>query len=385
MTGAPSIDFSEVINIRQRLHAMAEVSGEETETAGYVRQLLEETGPDELLTEVGGNGIIAGYHGEEKGEVLMFRAELDALPIPETITPEYASENKGKSHKCGHDGHMAILIGLARKLQARRPQKGKVYLLFQPAEETGEGAEWVIRDSRFKKCNPDYVFALHNLPGYDENTVILRDDVFASASTGFIARLKGQTSHAGHPEDGNSPAPAFSSLIDALNTLPSRCSGLNEAALVTVIHARLGEVAFGTTPGYAEVMATLRAHSDELLEQMLQTAQMVAEGTAGAWGLELESERTEHFKAVVNNSSANELIRQSIKQNGLEELNIEEPFPWSEDFGRFTELYPGALLGLGAGIDHPQLHHRKYDFPDQLIEKGVALFSGIVDNQLGGG
>ena len=380
-----SIDIDEIKGIRQRLHSLAEVAGEESETADYVQQVLKKTKPDHIQTGIGGNGIIATYNGGEEGEELMFRAELDALPIPETITPKYASVNKGKSHKCGHDGHMAIILGLAHLLEKKRPQKGKIHLLFQPAEETGQGAQWMLDDPQLGDYQPDYVFALHNLPGYNRNTVVVRDDIFASASTGFIARLEGKTSHAGHPEDGNSPAPAVSTLIDALNSLPTRCAGLNAAALVTVIHARLGEVAFGTTPGYAEVMATIRAHRDEHLDNMLQTAQMVAEGTAASWGLMLETETTEHFKAITNNNEANDLIRKSAGNIGCEVFKKETPFPWSEDFGRFTETFKGALFGIGAGEKQYQLHHRQYDFPDEILENGIRIFSGIIDDRLNGG
>lgn len=380
-----SIDIDKVKGIRQKLHSIAELSGEEEQTARYVEKLLKETGADNIQSGIGGNGIIATYLGtDEEGEEIMFRAELDALPIPETINPDYASVKKGTSHKCGHDGHMAILLGLAELLKQQRPKKGKVHLLFQPSEETGQGAQWMIEDPEFQAYQPDFIFALHNLPGYKQNTILLRDEIFASASTGFIARLEGKTSHAGHPEDGNSPAPAISSLIDAFNSLPSRCTSLHRAALVTVIHARLGEVAFGTTPGYGEVMATMRSYYDEDLENMLQTAQMVAEGTAGAWGLHLETETTENFKAVTNDAEANALIRNSAGNYGSEFLQRETPFPWSEDFGRFTELFKGALFGIGSGEKHPQLHHRQYDFPDAIIEKGMRIFSGIIDERLNG-
>ena len=375
-------NLKKIYAIRHNLHQIAEISGEEKKTAKYIEKELKKLKPDHLESGIGGYGIIATFEGSHAGPELLFRAELDALPIPETLQLEYGSQKEGQSHKCGHDGHMAIVMGLAAYLSQNRPEHGKVHVMFQSAEETGEGAQWMLDDKKLNAYTPDYVFALHNLPGYPKGSVILREDVFASASVGFIARLEGQTSHAGHPEDGNSPAPAISSLIDAFNSLPSRCVGLNKAGLVTVIHARLGKVAFGTTPGEGEVMATLRAHYNEDLDRMIETAQAVSQGTADAWGLDLKTDFTEGFRAVINNSEANALIQKSSKRFGEQIITRENPFPWSEDFGRFTEKYNGALFGLGAGEKQPQLHSRKYDFPDEIIPDGVAVFTGIVDEML---
>lgn len=382
MTDTLNINRDELISIRQHLHSIAEVSGEEKQTVAYIEEQLKALEPDQIVTGVAEYGIVATFDGKQSGPELLFRAELDGLPIPETINLSYGSKREGKSHKCGHDGHMAILLGLARQLSGKRPEQGKVHVMFQSAEETGQGAQWMLDDKKFDSFNPDFVFALHNLPGFPKGTVVLKDAVFASASTGFIARLEGQTSHAGHPEDGNSPAQAVSSMIDSLSVLPTRCVGLNRAALSTVIHARLGNVAFGTTPGSAEVMATLRAHQSEDLDRMVDTAQTISRGIAETWGLELETETVEEFRAVTNDEKANEIIRTVCRDSGLKITEMDEPFPWSEDFGRFTEKFTGALAGLGAGEKQPQLHSRNYDFPDEIIEEGITLFFGIVNHLL---
>ena len=151
---------------RRDLHAHPEISGEEKETAKRVLAVLNTLKPDALLTEVGGTGILATFGTDEKGPQVMVRCELDALPIQEVNTFGHKSVNKGVSHKCGHDGHATILTGLAEKLAAKRPAKGRVHLLYQPAEENGAGAAAVLKDPRMQDKHFDLVLALHNLPGY---------------------------------------------------------------------------------------------------------------------------------------------------------------------------------------------------------------------------
>ncbi|MEX0681458.1 MAG: amidohydrolase [Balneolales bacterium] len=378
------MNFSE---IRKRLHTMAEIAHQENKTAAFVAQVLHEAGMDEVQVGIGGNGILATVKGKEAGPVVLFRAELDALPIAEAIDIPHASNKKSISHKCGHDGHMAILLGLAHELNRHPVKRGMVHLLFQPAEETGEGAHRMFEDQRMSEISPDYVFALHNLPGYPVNTVLLRDDIFAAGSMGLIVRLTGNTAHAAHPENAISPSSAVAALIHDWQALPQTIIPFDRAGLVTIIHAHIGERAFGTTPGYAELMATIRAHEPDDLKKLGKRAMKLAESTASLWKLKIEQEWTEVFQPTRNDPEAVAMVEKvahNIIKNNSRDLiqevrRVERPFSWSEDFGHFTERYSGALFGLGAGVDHPHLHDSQYDFPDELLETGMTLFSGIID------
>jgi amidohydrolase len=277
---------------------------------------------------------------------------------------------------------MAIVAGLALQLQQNRPASGSVVLLFQPSEETGEGARRVLDDPQFEQIVPDHVFALHNLPGFPLGQVIVRDGVFASASTGFKASLTGHTSHAAEPEAGNSPAIAIAELIHGISSLPQFRTSLHEAAQATVIHARLGKAAFGTSPGEGEVMATLRSHTADVMDRLSAEAGSLAEGIAGAHGLKVATSCTEVFPSTVNNADSVAVVSAVANELGFDVRHQEIPFAWSEDFGHFTSQYKGALFGLGSGEDHPVLHHPDYDFPDDLIEPGVELFMGIIHQLL---
>jgi len=374
------INQSALSEFRHSLHQNPELSGEEAETALRLTRFLEKYSPDEILTGLGGHGLAFIFKGRSDGPTVLIRSELDALPIEESNNFNYRSMTAGVSHKCGHDGHMAIVAGLAPLLSARRPARGRVVLLFQPAEETGAGAAAMIADPNFQQIMPDYAFALHNLPGYPRGEVIVKPGEFSCASKGLIIRLRGKCAHSAHPGDGKSPAKAMCRIITGLmemNAAP------RENTWVTVIHARLGEVAFGTTPGEAEVMATLRSETALGLEGLDQKALQLVADAANESGLEFVTDYCEVFPVSTNNPEAVKRIISAAKKLSVGVINMEKPHRWSEDFGRFSALCKGAMFGIGAGEDVPQLHTTNYDFPDGLITRGITLFHHIVRDLLG--
>lgn len=375
--------MTELVKLRQLLHSNPELSGSEESTSHLVRSFIENCKPDQLITGIGGFGLAAVFNGHKAGERVLLRCELDALPIPETVELPHGSRVEGASHKCGHDGHMAIMAGVAMSMRGRRPERGSVVLLFQPSEETGEGAELVLNDPEYDEIRPDYVFALHNLPGFDLGKIILRDDTFASASSGLAIDLKGKTSHAAEPQKGKSPALAIAQLIEGISSIPQFHTPLHETAQATIIHAKLGEVAFGTSPGHAEVMATLRSHSQETMHITMEKSIALAERIAAAYDLECATAVMQPFPATVNDPESTAVIRTAARELGMETHELEVPFAWSEDFGHFTAKHKGALFGLGAGKKQPALHHPEYDFPDDLIDHGVSIFTKIIHSLLG--
>jgi amidohydrolase len=367
-----------ITQLRHDLHQYPEVSGNETETARLIVQHLQQYSPSQLLTGLGGTGVAAVFEGRDpEGPVVLFRAELDALPIAETSNPGYKSKQEGMGHQCGHDGHMAILTGLGSLLHQHQPATGKVVLLYQPAEETGAGAWEVLQEERFKALQPDYVFALHNLPGLPLHQVVVRQDVFAAASTGMIVELQGKSSHAAEPEKGLNPGLAMAEIVLAFNQIAQQKDRFQDLALLTVIHARLGEVAFGTNPGFATIMATLRSYQPADLQKMKALTEQAVTQIARKHNLTHQIRFVEEFPATVNHTVAVQLVRQAAQKLGLELQEAAQPFRWSEDFGHFTHIYKGALFGLGSGAAQPQLHHSDYDFPDALIPTGAAVFFTI--------
>lgn len=371
--------LDELTELRHRLHAMAEVSGEEQQTSEHIADFLESTDPDQLQTGIGGNGILATYESGSEGPHILVRCELDALPISDDLEAEYRSETDGVGHKCGHDGHMAMICGVAKLLQQEPLKSGKVTLLFQPAEETGEGAKRIIEDEHFQELDLDYCFALHNLPGFEKHQIVLRKEVFAAASVGLIVDFQGNTAHAAHPEEGKSPALAMAQTVQAFSSAPQFYSPLEKAAKVTVINANLGERAFGTSPGRATVMATLRTYDGDLLERLKEKCLEIAERTAETYELSVDHEWVEPFPATINSESGYKLVKTAAEKLEYDIHEKSSPFSWSEDFGHFTAEIPGAMFGLGIGKDHPALHAEAYDFEDEVIPNGVSMFMQIIN------
>ena len=370
---------NELVELRHSLHREPELSGKENRTAEVIRDYLQHKKPDRLLCGIGGNGILAVFEGTEPGAEILLRCDMDAVPVNEQLDISYISTRPGVAHKCGHDGHMAIMAGVASRLSETSPVKGRVLLLFQPGEETGSGARMVLEDEEFKRFHPDLAIALHNLPGFSSGSVVTGTGPFAEASRGFIARLQGKSSHAGEPLLGINPAPAVASLIRDFGQMCAHDRGI----LVTLIHVTIGEAAFGTSPGEAVLMATLRAPTGELMEYLSESVLELVRNTSRKHRLKVRTEWTEEFPATVNSPGADSLIRSSAESLGLDVISLQKPFPWSEDFGHFTADFQGALFGLGAGSDSPPLHNPMYDFPDQLIETGVSLFMKIIERTVG--
>ncbi|WP_052161791.1 amidohydrolase [Hoeflea sp. BAL378] len=367
----------ELVAFRRELHQMPEVSGDEAATALRVAEFLTSLHPDRLVTGLGGHGVAAVFDSGQPGPSALFRCELDALPIREISTSAWRSQIDGKAHLCGHDGHTAIVAGLATALAGRRPARGRVIVLFQPAEETGAGAAAVIADPNFTELRPDYAFALHNLPGLPLGVAGIRQGASNFASEGLRIRLEGKTAHASQPENGKSPAAALCALVSGLPGLPAEMGLDSNQSLVTLVHARLGEAAFGIAPGEADVWATLRSVSDELQSRLMQAARDVAVETAKSHGLALDLGTEDRFAACHNDPEATACVERAFQAEGVPVVAIDQPFRWSEDFGLFGSVSKSALFVLGAGVDTPRLHNPDYDFPDALIPLGARLFERI--------
>ncbi|WP_149778335.1 amidohydrolase [Roseovarius litoreus] len=376
-------DIADLTALRRDLHRHPEVSGHEAQTARRILTALDAQAPDDILTDLGGHGIAAIYQGTDPGPTVLFRAELDALPIQELSESPHRSAYPGTGHLCGHDGHMTILMGLARLLSRQRPARGRVVLLFQPAEETGAGAQAVIADPQFDTVSPDFAFSLHNMPGLPLGHVGLAEGPVNCASRGLLARLTGKTAHASEPENGTSPMAALCTLMPALTALGHGTTQDADFALVTVTHANLGAAAFGIAPGEATIMATLRTLTDDRMDALCSTALDLLHHTATQHGLTADHGFQDIFLHSENHPEATAHIRKALDALGMSHDGSGLPMRASEDFGRFCHSAKAAMLFLGAGADHAALHNPDYDFPDDLIPIGTRIFARIARDLLG--
>ena len=376
-------DLHELTAFRRELHRFPEISGEEEQTSLRIKDALSKLNPTEIITELGGYGVAAVFDTGIAGPSVLFRAELDALPITETTTFDWTSEVEGKSHLCGHDGHMTMLLGLGRLLKHSPVASGRVILMFQPAEEDGSGARAVIADPKFSTLKPDWAFAIHNEPGITFGMVATRDGLINCASRGMNITFNGKTAHAAEPELAHSPVRAISTIAQTVPGLMHGSESDDDFKLVTVTHMSIGEATFGITPGRGSIYLTLRTAQDDVLASLVHDIMVLIDRLCEEDMLTYSVEFCDDFAASINHPDA-----VSIARSAMDKLNITHnednlPMRASEDFGMFGHTAKAAMLCLGPGAESASLHHPDYDFNDDLTPIGASLFYQIATDLLG--
>ncbi|MFD2531833.1 amidohydrolase [Gracilimonas halophila] len=375
-------DLQDFINLRRTLHRYPELSKQEYETSKRISEFMKQFEPDEEIP-VAGTGKMFVFEGSEAAETIVFRCELDALPIQErSPNLAYRSSIDGVAHLCGHDGHMAIIAYLGKLISENRPKKGKAVLLFQPAEETDLGAKDVVQSPEFHALSPDYMFALHNIPGQAKNKVLVKEGTFAAASCGMTINLQGRTSHAAEPEKGNPPYPAAHKIIEEIQELTRSKTGFSNHVISTLIYIRMGEISFGVSPSDLEMGITLRAYENNDLELLCSKAENILRRHANEYELAYSHNYTEIYPATINAKECVELIEESARSLDYQLEEMSDPNNWSEDFAYFTATNKGAQFGFGSGLETPNLHDPEYDFPDDIIEPAAKVFYDIYTKRL---
>ncbi len=367
-----------IIDLRRELHQYPDCSGAEEDTAARVQRFLKQYHAGLHITELAGAGFMAEADFGPGGKTVVLRCELDALPIAEPNTFAWKSRKPGASHKCGHDGHMAMVAGLALWLQEAPFAGGKVVLLFQPAEETGTGAALICEDPQFHALQPDYVFALHNIPGAPMGTIIGLPDYFSAEVISCVISLQGKEAHAAEPENGRNPAFACADILARLGSLAVPDPDSNDFSVLTPVHCRVGEQAYGIAPGQGELHYTIRTWSAATMATLRAEVAREVAAVCHEQQLEYTLSWLEHFPASQNDPEANARIGAAARRAGLPWQQRPHPFRFGEDFGWFSRSYKTAMFGLGAGLDTPALHHADYDFPDELLPFGMAMYQELI-------
>ena len=297
----------------------------------------------------------------------MFRCEMDAIKT-----------DKGFEHLCGHDGHMTIMLGLAKRLAAGRDFPGKVYLLFQPAEEIGEGAALMVKDIEKLGLVFDYSYALHNNPKYPLNSIIIHKGTYAAGSVGMELKFTGASSHAAFPEQAISPSDAIFSVMQEVKRINKEKNGFTDFVLATVVNVEIGEANYGVTPGDGAIRLTLRSFVDGDLGKLCDEIEKFAQKKAGENGLRLAISYHDRFPATVNSSLANTNVIEAAEKTGLKILYAKEPTRGSDDFSFFTIKSNGSFFDIGNGEGGADIHQPDYKFPDEILIPAVNLFSEII-------
>lgn len=369
--------LKEIIHLRHELHRFPELSLCESDTKQRLMQFIQNH-TDLQVTDMGRWFYCTKLPDASDNPAVLtdgiaFRADMDALPIPETIDLPYASEHSGVSHKCGHDGHSAALAGLALELNDRSVNR-PVYLIFQHAEEIGQGGEECAK--LLEEKNISEVYAFHNLSGYPEGSVVVRKGLTQPASKGLTIHFQGKTSHASNPEEGRNPSFAIANLILYIQELLSRpAQGM---LLCTIVHISVGSRDFGVSAGEGELSCTLRAEQEEEMNYLEKNLRSKAHELAKKYELAVSFSEADPFPETRNDDSCLQRIVSHAQTLGMPVIFMDDLWRASEDFGWYLKKCPGAIFYLGNGTDYAPLHTTGYDFNDKNLERAVDLFLSLI-------
>lgn len=363
-------NLKKITELRHLLHRCPELSLQEENTIRILKTFLQEHTSLEIIEREG--WFCAVKRGTSGKAPAAFRADMDALPMEEGISLPYGSENPGAAHKCGHDGHMAVLCGLALELD-QMPAERTVYLIFQPGEEIGQGgarcAELIVEKGITE------IYAFHNRSGFPEKSVVYRRGLTQPASEGLLIHLQGITSHASEPEEGRNPSVAIAELALYSQELAARLR--DGITMCTIVGMKSGTDDFGIAAGDGHISFTLRAEKEPLMKQMERELLDRAAELAERDGLHLRSEVRDYFPETANHDCAVDRVIRSAETLGLQLIEMQEIWRGSEDFGYYLRKCPGAIFYIGSGESYPPIHTREYDFNDRILETAADMFLAL--------
>jgi amidohydrolase len=371
----------ELSSIRRDIHAHPELGLEEYRTADLVAQKLQEWGI-EVHRGVGKTGVVGVLRNGNGQASVGLRADMDALPILEATALPYASQNPGRMHACGHDGHTTMLLGAAKYLAETRNFNGTVNFIFQPAEEGVGGALEMLKDGLFERFPCDSVYGMHNRPGMPVGRFITGLGARAAGGAFFDIAITGKGAHGAHPHQGVDPIVVACHLGTALQSIISRNISAQDTAVLSITRIQSGD-AYNVIPQMAVMAGTVRTMKPDVMAMIEHNMKRLAVSVAAGFGAEATVDFRVIFAPMVNNEA--EAIAYGDAAAGLVgEDNVRRDGPpgmGSEDFSFMMERVPGAHINLGNG-DSAALHNNRYDFNDETIPYGVALYGAIVEKKL---
>ena len=375
----------ELVAIRRDIHANPELGFEETRTAALVAAKLREWGI-ETTEGVGRFGVVGTIRGKRPGQgAIGFRADMDALALTETTGLPYASQNHGRMHACGHDGHTTMLLGAAKLLADNPDFAGTVHLIFQPAEEGRGGAKAMLEDGLFDRFPCDAVYGIHNMPGHPLGKFAIRKGPLMAGSGRWRATFRGTGGHGGNsPHLATDVTVSMAMYIQALQTIVSRNVSSIDSAVVSVGHIAAGSPdALNVMPSELKIGGTMRAFTNEVQELVDRRIKELANICAAAQGTTAEVEQWWNAAPTINHDRETDVAIAAARTVAGDAMVDPDtaPVTGGEDFSFMLQKKPGAFIFLGTGTDHA-LHTPLYDFNDATIPHGVAFWLGLVQQEL---
>jgi amidohydrolase len=364
---------------RRHLHANPELKFDCHQTAAFITARLTEFGVDEIHQGIAESGIVAIINGTGDGPTIGLRADMDALPIPEATGAEYASLNPGKMHACGHDGHVTMLLGAAKYLAETRRFKGRVALIFQPAEEDGGGGEVMVKEGMMDRFNITSVYGIHNVPNITFGHFHTNPGALMASVDTATVTVTGRGGHGATPQDCVDPIVAVVGMVTAIQTIITRnVHALDEVVIsVTQIHAG---TASNIIPESAWFCATIRCFDPDVRALLKRRVLEIVAGQAASYGVKAEVDYEWGYPATVNHPDQANFaasVARDIAGDGAVDANSPREMG-SEDFSYMLESRPGAYLFLGTGPG-AGLHHPAFDFNDDAAPIGASFFAKLVE------
>jgi len=379
------VDFhAELQTIRRNIHAHPELCYEETRTSDLVAEKLTAWGIP-VLRGMGITGVVGVIRRGSSLAAIGLRADMDALPMQEFNTFAHASRHDGKMHACGHDGHTAMLLGAAHHLAKHGSFDGTVYVIFQPAEEGGAGAQKMIEDGLFEQCPMQAVYGMHNWPGAPTGSFGVTPGPMMASSNEFEVIVRGKGAHAAQPHKGVDPIMVAVQIAQSWQTIVSRNKSPLDAGVLSITQIHAGS-ATNVIPDDATLIGTVRTFTVPVLDLMEQRMRDVATHTAAAFGADVEFNFKRNYPPLINHALETAFavgVMQKIV--GVENVDASvEPTMGSEDFAFMLQHKPGCYVFLGNGdgghrdtghgLGPCNLHNPSYDFNDDLLPIGATYW-----------
>lgn len=368
---------------RHAFHRHPETGFEEFNTAAEVARILQSFGL-EVHQGIGGTGLVASLTVGEGAGCIGLRADMDALNITEQVPDRnHASCISGKMHACGHDGHMAMILGAAEMLCARRDFNGTVRFIFQPAEEHGRGAKAMMADGLFDRFPVDAIYGAHNMPGMPAGHIATRSGGIMASEDNFVIRIQGRGTHAARPHMGVDPLVIGAEIVLALQSVVSRSLDPSLPAVVSCTEFITDGIR-NAIPTLVTIKGDTRSYSNEVQQVLEKRMGEICHGICTAHGASCEFEYTHEFAPTIN-WPQNTGIAVAAARRVVEAAAVNEdvsPMMISEDFGAFLQKVPGAFVFIGNGISGETggvpLHNSCYDFNDSILDVGARYFAEVV-------
>jgi hippurate hydrolase len=383
----------ELTALRRELHAHPELGFQEHYTARRVIESLKVCGVDALHTGIGKTGVVALIHGRGKVEqgapMVGIRADMDALPLTEHNHFDYVSTEPGRMHACGHDGHTAMLVGAARYLAETRNFDGTAVLIFQPGEEGYAGARAMLQDGLFERFPVQSVYAMHNWPAMRPGTVGINPGPMMAAADRVTIEITGRGGHGAHPYQTVDPVLVAAHIITAVQSIVSRNVKAVESAVISICAMQAGDLgAQSVVPGAATLVGTVRTFNPVVQDLVERRLKELCTAVAQGFGATAEVTFERMYPATINTAPEAQFAG-DVAASLVGEANVVrnlEPSMGAEDFSFMLQAKPGAYLRLGQGAPDGKgalaLHNSRYDFNDDVLPLGAALFAGLIEQAM---